>query len=171
MATGSLPKYVHGGKVLLTNWSASSLTYSSLVPILAVTTKPSGLGDALLQFDERLPQTQLQCGNTHWDAVRDPLLRTLDGRWLLPFHSPVHPGPGVCTYMNGSSHPPINQGWVLQTHGLFHYRAISGSWSSPTVISKNRSQGPTEQYSLSVSCWGLSTDGLSPGTKQAKKAA
>lgn len=174
MATGSLPKHVHRGRELLTSWSGSSLTYSSLVPILAVTTKPSGLGDALLQFDKRLPQIQLQCGNTHWDTVRgtrDPPLRMLDDRWLLPLHSSVHPGPGFCTYMNGSSHPPINQGWVLQTNGLLHFRATSGSWSSPTVISKNSSQGPTEQCSLSVSCWGLSKDGLPSGTKQGKKAA
>lgn len=140
LATGSLPKHVHRGRELLTRRSGSSLTYSSLVPIRTVTTKPSGLGGALLQFDERLLQTQLQCGNTHWDTIRgtrDPLLRMLDGRWLLPFHSPVHPGPGFCTYTNGSSHPPINQGWVLLTHGLLHYRATSGSWSSPMVISKN----------------------------------
>lgn len=56
MATGSLPKHVHRGRELLTSWSGSSLTYSSLVLILAVTTKPSGLWDALLQFDKRLRQ-------------------------------------------------------------------------------------------------------------------
>lgn len=56
MATGSLPKHVARGRELLTSWSSSSLTYSSLVLILAVTTKPSDLWDALLQFDKRLPQ-------------------------------------------------------------------------------------------------------------------